>query len=284
MVLPVDAEGWLLPGRYGQVRVIRHPRTPKTSPLYAYLQDKPLGIVWHWTAGGYGSGRSQDVLNFMVAESANRGRDASWHFFISKDGAIHQFAPLSVATWTTGTSGTLYDPAATLSSRGVDSVNRATVGVELENAGVLLQGPDGQWYAWPYGIGAEGLSEAQAREKAAQGGITFQSGYRVDASRAQPWRDGNTYDRWPQAQVNAAEALSATVAQWAGWRDPRHLRYGHRTFHPKRDPGLLWMDGVLPGIERQVFGARAGAMGAGASSLLLGVAVGFGAVYLLRRR
>lgn len=286
MAIPVDAEGWLSPGQYGTVRVVRQSRTPKTSSLFSFLNGKPLGIVWHWVAGGYGSGRSQDVLNYMILESGNTSRKASWHFFVGKDGSIHQFAPLSVATWTTGTPGKLYDPSTPSQVRDVGDVNRATVGVEMENAGVLLKGPDGNWYAWPYGIGAEGLSEEQARQKAAEGGISFKSAYRVDATRAEAWRDGNTYDRWPAPQVAAAEALSAAVAQWAGWRDSRHIQYGHRTFHPKRDPGLLWMDGVLPQISRRIFGGSAGGggSGAGAGSLLLGLAAGFGAVYLLRRR
>jgi N-acetyl-anhydromuramyl-L-alanine amidase AmpD len=292
MAIPIDAEGWLLPGQYGAVRVVRHERIPKTSTLYSFLNKKPLGIVWHWTAGYYGSGKSRDATNYFIAESYNENRKASWHFLITKDGEIHQFAPVSVATWTTGRPGDLFDPSLETQVRKTGDVNRATIGVELSNSGVLLQGPDGFWYAWPYGIGAEGLSEVQAREKAARGGITFKSAYRVDSNRAVKWNDGNVYDGWPLAQVQAAQEMARAVSSWAGWKDPRHLQYGHRTFDPKRDPGLLWMDGELSRIQQNLFGRSAGGREAGDSSggsgtliaSLLAAVVGVGAVYFLRRK
>jgi len=283
MAIPVDAQGWLVPGTNGRIKVIRHPQTPKTSSLFSFLNGKPLGIVWHWAAGGYGSGLSNDVTNYMISESANEGRKASWHFFVNKRGEIHQFAPLSLGTWTTGDAGKLYDPSVPSQVRDTGNVNRATVGVEMENAGVLLKAPNGGWYAWPYGVGAEGLSEDQARQKAAEGGISFKSGYRVDDSRAQAWRDGNTYDGWPDAQVEAAREMARSVAQWAGWQDPRHIHYGHRTFNPKRDPGLIWMDGVLPQIEQSIFG-RKGSGSGGSGVAVLGLIAGFGLVALFRRK
>lgn len=287
MAIPVDAQGWLVPGQYGRIKVIQHPQTPKTSSLFSFLNGKPLGIVWHWAAGGYGSGLSNNVTNYMIAESNNEARKASWHFFVNKRGEIHQFAPLSRATWTTGTPGKLYDPSTPSEVRDTGDVNRATIGVELENAGVLLKAPNGGWYAWPYGIGAEGLSEDQARQKAEAGGISFKSAYMVDDSRAQAWRDGNTYDAWPDAQVEAAREMTRAIVGWAGWRDPRHIQYGHRTFHPKRDPGLLWMDGVLPQISQSVFGgggSRTGSGGPGIGVAILGAAAGFGLVALLRKK
>ena len=287
MAIPIDAEGWLVPGQYGQVRVIRHPLTPKTSTLFSFLNKKPLGIVWHWTGGGYGTGMSRDSTNYFIAESYNEGRRASWHFLITKDGEIHQFAPVSVATWTTGRPGDLFDPSLPSQVRKVGDVNRATIGVEMSNAGVLLQGPDGFWYAWPYGIGAEGLSEEQARAKAAAGGIAFKSAYRVNTDRAVAWKDGNVYDRWTPAQTQAAAEMSRAVASWAGWRDPRHLHYGHRTFDPKRDPGLLWMDGELPRIEQNIFGRSVGGSASDSSSsgpvFLVGLALAGLAWWKFRR-
>lgn len=291
MAIPIDSEGWLAPGRYGNVTVIRHDLITKTTPYDAQIGGKPLGIVWHWAAGGYGAGHSNDVTNYTISESYNADRKASWHFFITKNGEIHQFAPVSIGTWTTGAGGKLYDPSLPSKERTMGNVNRATVGVETENAGVLLKGPDGHWYAWPYGDGAEGLSEVQARDKAAQGGIIFKSVYRVAPERAQAWSDGNVYDAWPAAQQQAAQEMARSVAAWAGWKDPRHIHYGHRTFYVKRDPGLLWMDGVLPSIERNIFGSAASSGSAGGSAgsgkagvALLGAALGFSAVYLFMRR
>jgi hypothetical protein len=290
MAIPIDAEGWLLPGQYGNIRVVRQPRTPKTSTYFDFLGGKPLGIVWHWAAGGYGTGNDRGVLNYMIAESQNTARKASWHFFITKSGEIHQFAPVSVATWTTGDAGKLYDPSVPSEVRDTGNVNRATVGVEMENAGVLLKAPNGELYAWPYGIGAEGLSEDQTRQKAAAGGISFKSAYRVDPSRGFMWTDGNIYDRWPPAQVEAAQEMARSVASWAGWRDPRHIHYGHRTFNPKRDPGLLWMDGSLPPIERSIFGSSVTGSAPGGSGglpkeVLIGVGIAaVGAAVLLTRR
>lgn len=258
MPIPLDADGWLAPGQYGVASVIRHPKTAKTSTLYPELDGKPIGLVWHWTAGGYGAGTGNSLTNYMIAESYNDAKRASWHFFINKRGEIHQFAPVNVATWTTGAPGTLWSSAAGVPvPKPVRDVNRATIGVELENAGVLLPS-GGKWYAWPYGIGAEGLSESQAREAAAAGKVAFKSQYEVVPSRAIQWSDGNTYDAWTPQQVFAAQELVRALRGPLGWTSPEQVDYGHRTFYSKRDPGLLWMDGVLPGIQDAVWGFRAG--------------------------
>lgn len=289
-MIPITSDGWLTPGRYGSVTVVRHPQISKTSSLYATLGGKPLGIVWHWTGGNYGSGTGRASTDYMVATSYNDARKASWHFFINKSGEIHQFAPITVATWTTGAPGKLFDRVAGVPvTRDFDNVNRATIGVELDNAGILLpQG--GNWYAWPYSASAAGMSEADAKAAAQAGRITLDSRYRVDASRAQQAvSDGVTYDRWTAPQVDAARELSRTVAQALGWKDPAHIHYGHRTFHAKRDPGLLWMDEVLPRIERDVFSGKTGTPAPVASTsdlgaLLGGAAVATGAYLLLKRR
>jgi hypothetical protein len=286
MAIPIDAQGWLVPGQYGSVKVIRHPPISKISALASDLNGKPLGIVWHWTAGGYGSGTGTESTNYFISESYNAAKKASWHFLINRRGEIHQFAPIYVGTWTTGSGGSLFDRVAGIpTSRKFSDVNRATIGVELENAGVLLP-YQGAWYAWPYGIGAEGLSELQAREAAAAGKVAFKSAYKVDASRAVPWGDGNTYDRWPDLQILAAQEMSRAVAGALGWTDPERIHYGHRTFYSKRDPGLLWMDGVLPQIEKNIFGRAAGGIASSPNTPLFLLALagaGFLAFWKYRR-
>jgi hypothetical protein len=257
-MIPVTSDGWLVPGTYGPVRVVRHEQTPKTMTLLPEMKNRPIGLVWHWAAGGYGTGLNNNVTNYMIDVSYNADRKASWHFFVNKRGEIHQFAPLTLGTWTTGTPGKLWDRVAGVPVyKSVSNVNRATIGVEMENAGVLLPSGD-KWYAWPYGIGAEGMSEAQAREAAAAGRISFQSQYAVDTDRAQRWADGNVYDRWPPEQVFAAQEMVRAISAYLGWEDPERINYGHRTFHAKRDPGLLWMDKELPVIQRNIFGKRGG--------------------------
>lgn len=279
-----DSNGWLVPGS-SSVPIELH-STPKTTPYYKALGGKPVGLVWHWTAGAY---RDDDSLTqWAIHSSLDREYKASWHFYISRKGVIYQFAPIYVGTWTTGSGGTLFDRV-----KGVpvqvpfDDVNRATIGVELENAGTLLK-QNGEWYAWPYASALRGKTENAAREAARTGTIPFERQFRVNPSRAIPWSDGEVYDAWPPAQQKAAQALVKALRDALGWTDPERVDYGHRDFYTKRDPGLLWMDGVLPGIQRLVFGRAAGESSARAASyaspVLFGALAGVGLYWLLSRR
>lgn len=283
-MIPIDAQGWLVPGQYGPVKVVRHPPIKKTTAFYPDLGGKPLGIVWHWAAGGYGTGRGNEVTNYMISESYSPEKK-SWHFFINRNGEIHQFAPIYVGTWTTGSGGSLFDRVGGLPVwKKYGDVNRATIGVELQNTGVLLP-HNNEWYGWPYGLGASGMSEVQAREAAMAGKITFQSRYKVDPSRAVPWSDGNTYDRWTDLQIIAAQEMSRAIAGALGWTDPERIHYGHRTFYSKRDPGLLWMDGVLPEIEKNIFGRSVGGLASSPAApfMLLALAGAAFAIWKFRR-
>lgn len=284
MALPIDAQGWLIPGTHGGIKVIRHPQTPKTMPLAPDLKGKPLGMVWHWTGGGYGSGRDSGPTQWNIQASADPKHAASWNFYINRDGEIHQFAPASLGTWATGGPGTLWAKKGGVPYfRPIANMNWGTVAVELQNAGVLL--PKGNdWYGWPYGSNASGMSEIGAREAALAGKINFDSRYKVDASRAVPWPDGNTYDRFTDPQINSAQELARTLAQYAGWQDPEHIHYGHRTFYVKRDPGLLWMDGVLPQIEKNIFGRAAGSVASSPATPLFLLALGMAGFFIWKYR
>lgn len=288
-MISISADGWLVPGQYGSIKVFRHPQTPKTMPLESNLNGRPLGMVWHWTGGGYGSGMSSGGTEWNISASADPAHKSSWHFFINRAGEIHQFAPASIGTWATGGPGLLWTKKAGVPYlRPFVNVNNGTVAVELQNAGVLLPSK-GAWYGWPYGAEASRMSEIAARDAAKAGRIAMNSAYKVDSSRAVPWADGNVYDRFTDAQIFAAQELARALAQYAGWNDPEHIHYGHRSFYSKRDPGLLWMDGVLPTIERNIFGRTARTSGAaaavsGVGAALVGAAVVGAAYYFSRRR
>lgn len=287
-MLRFDSQGWLIPSSEPGMKVELY-STTKTSSLAESVNGRPLAVVWHWAAGGYGreEDTSPNVTAYMIKDKDDLSHRASWHFFINKRGEIYQFVPLNRASWTTGSGGKLWDRNAIGLPvwRDFSDVNRATIGVELENAGVLLKRGD-TFYAWPYGSGAAGLSEVQARKAAEEGKIQFQSQYAVDPRRAVRFSDGNYYDRWPPAQVRAVEALSRALAQALDWKDPERIHYGHRTFYTKRDPGLLFMEGVLPEVERRIWGKGAGgrAMPSSAPGLFLVLAAGFGFWFWKRRR
>lgn len=279
-----DSNGWLVPGS-SEVPVELH-STPKTTPYAKVVGGKPLGLVWHWTAGAY---REDDGLTqWAISSSLDPSYKASWHFYISKKGVIYQFAPIYVGTWTTGSGGTLFDRVKGIPTQvPFPNVNVATIGVELENSGILLK-QNGEWYAWPYANVLRGKSENDAREAARTGTIPFERQFRVRPARAIPWTDGEVYDAWTPAQQKAAEVLVRAVSDALGWTDPERVNYGHRTFYVKRDPGLLWMEDVLPGIQRRVYGRAAGESLARAASyanpIILGALAGVGLYWLLRRR
>ncbi len=73
--------------------------------------------------------------------------------------------------------------------------------------------------------------------------------HRLPAARAVRASDGRWYDGWPEAQVAAATAVCGALARALRW-GPEAVVHGHRDYAPKRreDPGLLWMDDVVPRV------------------------------------
>lgn len=228
----VDEKGWLL-ADVGEPRIVILP----TVRTYRLVVRAPVALIWH-TTGGVGGPRWAEVLARRI-QTYRQGvdRPASWHFLIAKDGTIFQSAPTTVGTWHVGMPGVL-------GGRSFENVNHASIGVELENAGLLVENA-GQFYTWPYYLA---------------GGRTPDPRSRLDRQRV-AHHEGHAFDGFPEAQVLSAAALSTGLAHALGW-DESALRHGHADFAAPRkiDPGPLWMKEILPRIL-DVTGAVAQAAG-----------------------
>jgi len=193
----------------------------------------PLGIVWHWTSGvctnpDYGLNLATSIQKYR------KGIDvaASWTCLIGKDGRIYQSVPFNKGSWHVGRPGRI-------GGHLFGNINRGTVGVELENAGILRQ-VGGQFYCWPWVD--SGTKKPDPK-------------YLIDAGRARQ-QNGVWYDEFPPAQVASATRLLEALVAKLQW--PRlECSYGHHQFDPTRrdDPGDLWLQVHLPGALDSVFGA-----------------------------
>ena len=224
----VDPDGWLQ-AEPGGPSVVHLP-TVRTTPLGP---EGTLGLVWHAT-GGVGGPRFAEGLARRI-QTYRRGidRPASWHLLISaEDGTIFQSAPITVGTWHVGRPGVI---------AGVPrrNVNAFTIGVELQNAGPLVE-VDGVFYAWPFWLDP-------ARQKP-------DPRYRVAAERVGRVC-GRAYDAFTPAQVTSARSLVEALARHRGW-GPDAFRHLHSDFAApvKTDPGDLWKE-RLGDLLDSAFGA-----------------------------
>jgi N-acetylmuramoyl-L-alanine amidase len=105
--------------------VIQHP-TKKTTKA-----TMPVDlVVVHYTASPGAPDSQPERMFRWLDESARR---SSTHFIILRDGTIIQAAPTSRRTWHAGGSRW----------RGKGSVNKRSIGVDLENVGRLYPCPEG---------------------------------------------------------------------------------------------------------------------------------------------
>lgn len=95
---------------------ISYSQTPNRNGLYV-----PQYLVMHYTAAT----TMQSTINWFQ----NPNAQVSAHLLIGRDGAVHQFAPFNVVTWHAGRS----------SWRGLNGLNRHSIGIELVNGGRLVR-------------------------------------------------------------------------------------------------------------------------------------------------
>jgi N-acetylmuramoyl-L-alanine amidase len=159
------------------------------------------GLIIHWTAAGAGIGSAHWFQDPKASASA--------HLVIDRDGAIYQCVDFQDTAWHAGVSkwpvtGEAYG----------NSVNDITVGIELANLGQLKKLPDGSFQT--------------------STGKTYKS-------EVVQGPDGNFYEPFPQAQLDAAvHAAKLVAAQFPGLKPERIV--GHRDIAPTRktDPGPCW--------------------------------------------
>jgi N-acetylmuramoyl-L-alanine amidase len=103
----------------------------ETPNISGYFKDGlPDTIVLHYT----GSSSLDSAIGWLT----NRNAKASAHFVVGKDGKIVQLAPVNTITWHAGIS----------MWKNRHSLNNFSIGIEIENAGLLEKRANGYatWY------------------------------------------------------------------------------------------------------------------------------------------
>jgi len=89
----------------------------------------PRYLVFHYTAGK----SAQSSIDWLT----NQESKASAHLVLARDGTITQLAPFNIKTWHAGVSH--WD--------GVSGLNSSSIGIEMDNAGLLKKVGD-KYQAW----------------------------------------------------------------------------------------------------------------------------------------
>jgi N-acetylmuramoyl-L-alanine amidase len=118
---------------------IKNHKIITSDPKFQYKQSanmsgvfKPKYLVVHFTAG-----RSfERSLNTLTKKRASG--NVSAHLLIGRDGRVAQMVPFNRVAWHAGKS--TWD--------GLSGLNHYSIGIELENFGLLKKRADGQWITY----------------------------------------------------------------------------------------------------------------------------------------
>lgn len=101
-----------------------------STPNVSSFDIQPEFLIIHYTAGS----SLQSAVNTLT----NPRISASAHLVIGRDGTVVQLADFTKVTWHAGVS----------SWQGFTSLNRYSIGIELDNAGKLDKAQDNSWHTW----------------------------------------------------------------------------------------------------------------------------------------
>ena len=188
------------------MKIVKHRLVKDNGTPYPFVSTPNVGgkvepryLVMHYTAGR----NAKESIDFL----ATRAAKASAHVVIARDGAITQMVPFDRVAWHAGTS----------KWEGITGLNSHSLGIELDNAGMMKRGPNGKWLAW---IGAtypeSEVAEAIHKNEKAEGIV-------------RGWHE------YTPKQLEAALELAALLVSTYGIRGV----VGHDDIAPgrKQDPG-----------------------------------------------
>jgi len=160
----------------------------------------PRYLVIHYTAGR----SARESIGFL----ATRAAEASAHVVIARDGTITQMVPFDRVAWHAGKS--LWE--------GIRGLNSHSLGIELDNAGMLKRGPNGKWFSW--------FGDRYPEEEVAE------AVHRNEKGVVRGWHV------YTPKQLAAALELATLLVRSYGIRDV----IGHDDISPgrKQDPGPLF--------------------------------------------
>ena len=233
--MKIDTQGWLV-AEAGDPQVLKFPSSRSVAYDTA-TGNKPKGIVWHWTTGRCITEKHAPALAASIQAYNQGDRPASWHVLIAKDGRLLQSVPFERGSWHVGRPGTI-------DGRLYANINRATVGVELENSGKLMK-LDGTYYCWPFWVDPDAPDTLKKPD----------SNYSINPARAVA-KGGDFYDEFPAAQVASAQLLLKALIIKFKWARGV-CSYGHMDFDAPRkiDPGPAWKEDKLPPMLDALYGA-----------------------------
>jgi N-acetylmuramoyl-L-alanine amidase len=191
------------------MKIVRHRLVRDDGTPYPFVATPNVGgrvdpryLVIHYTAGR----SAKESIRFLASKVAR----ASAHVVIARDGTITQMVPFDRVAWHAGQS--LWE--------GIVGLNQHSLGIELDNAGLLKRGPGGKWLAW-FGdrVPEEEVSEAVHKNEKKEGIV-------------RGWHE------YTPKQIEAALELSSLLVRTYGIRDV----IGHDDISPirKQDPGPLF--------------------------------------------
>jgi len=232
--LTITEDGWFHGAGVTLVPSVRHWRLTTRAPSG---EPAPLGVLWHWTGGVCRPGTAHNLAEWIRLRPGADEKPRSWHLCISKQGQVIQSVSLEVGAWHCE-RGLVRDP------RGRHHrINRALIGIELENAG-RLKLLHGAWRCHPY------WKTDKSGKVVLINGLKVPDPKRiVDASRTIPVERHGIFDEFPEAQIVAARRVLEVLMDRYGL-NPAHCRYQHGDFdNRKEDAGPLWRRALTTWFE-----------------------------------
>lgn len=189
------------------MKIVKHRLVKDDGTPYPFVATPNVGgkvdpryLVMHYTAGR----SAKESINYL----ATRAAKASAHVVIARDGAITQQVPFDRVAWHAGQSRW----------EGIVGLNSYSLGIELDNAGVMKRAANGKWTAW-FG---DRYPDEEVTEAA----------HRNEPGTVRGWHE------YTPKQLDAALELAALLVRTYGIRDV----IGHDDISPgrKQDPGPLF--------------------------------------------